>query len=113
MFTLHFLGKIPQFIRMFQNGGGDVAKYKEMAHPNFVNYAKDGTHLVLLNGFELPIQPYVKKADQLKQGQPVNQQQQQQQQVQQQANPQQPNAGNPQQPTVSLTPKFYIYLVDL
>jgi hypothetical protein len=25
---------------MFQNGGGDVTKYKEMAHPNFVNYAK-------------------------------------------------------------------------
>ena len=90
---------------MYQNGGGDVTKYKEMAHPNFVNYAKDGTHLVLLNGFELPIQPYVKKADQLKQGQPgqqpVNPQQQQQQQ-QQQAVPQQPTQGNPQQNAVSL-----------
>ena len=93
---------------MYQNGGGDVTKYKEMAHPNFVNYAKDGTHLVLLNGFELPIQPYVKKADQLKQGQPgqqpVNPQQQQQQQ--QQAVPQQPTQGNPQQNAVSL----YIFI---
>ena len=99
---LYFLGKIPQFIRMFQNGGGDVTKYKEMAHPNFVNYAKDGTHLVLLNGFELPIQPYVKKADQQKQGQQTVNPQQQQQQQQQQAVSQQPTAVNPQQNAVSL-----------
>ena len=99
---------------MFQNGGGDVTKYKEMTHPNFVNYAKDGTHLVLLNGFELPIQPYVKKADQQKQGQQtVNPQQQQSQgqaphlQQQQQVVSQQPTAGNPQQNAVSL----YIFTI--
>ena len=59
--------KIPQLIRMYQITGGDLSKYKETNNPNFVNYAKDGTQLVLLNGFELERQPYVTKATQQKQ----------------------------------------------
>ena len=60
--------KIPQLVRMFSLSGGDVQKHKDS-----VNYAKDGTQLVLLNGFELQKRPFVSKADSLTQ---QNQQQQ-------------------------------------
>ena len=65
--------KIPQLVRMFSMSGGDVQKHKDS-----VNYAKDGTQLVLLNGFELQKRPFVSKADSLSQQTQQNQQQQQQ-----------------------------------
>ena len=92
--------KIPQLVRMFSMSGGDVQKHKDS-----VNYAKDGTQLVLLNGFELQKRPFVSKADSLTQQNQQNQQQQQQavqpqptpqpqvQQQQQQLQPQVSQAG--------------------
>ena len=92
--------KIPQLVRMFSMSGGDVQKHKDS-----VNYAKDGTQLVLLNGFELQKRPFVSKADSLSQQTQQNQQQQQQavqpqptpqpqvQQQQQQLQPQVSQAG--------------------
>ena len=41
--------KIPVLFRLFREAGGDISKYKEK------NYARDPKHLVILNGFELPL----------------------------------------------------------
>ena len=45
--------KIPVLFRLFQNGGGDINKYKEK------NYAHDPKHLVILNGYELQSLPLI------------------------------------------------------
>ena len=71
--------KIPQLIRMFTMSGGDLQKHKDS-----VNYAKDGTQLVLLNGFELQKRPFVSKDAMLTQ---QSQQQSQQSQPQTQQPP--------------------------
>ena len=88
--------KIPQLIRLFKMAGGDVQKHKDR-----INYAKDGTQLVLLNGFELPTQPFIPKSASIANSQQDQQQQQQQipQPAQQQPAQQQPQMVQAQQPS--------------